>query len=413
MATSEVLTHEACVLARAKPKPYRLRDGDYLYLRIEPSGRKVWRWDYTFGGRRTMMAFGTFPAVSVQDARRFRDEAKDQIAQGQKPTVARKLAKQMAELAQRQTFGLVAEELLAKMEREGRAETTLAKNRWLMTDLASDLTHRPIKHLTPVEVLDVLRKAECRGRLESARRLRSAIGQVLRYGVATGRAHADFTPSLQGAIAVPRVKHRPAIIHPDGVGRLMLAIEGYEGAVVRHALTLMAYCFPRPGELRLAQWPEVDLRQGVWTIPAERAKMRREHRIPLAPQALKEFQALWKITGRGRDESDDKPHYCFPSSRPGRPMSEATMNAALRTLGYDGDTHVAHGFRATASSLINEYSDFSPDAIEKALGHVDSNAVRRAYHRAEHWDERVRLMDWWADFADTQRNNAWKARILA
>ncbi len=413
MATSEVLTHEACVAAPRKPKPYRLRDGDYLYLRVEPSGRKVWRWDYTFGGSRTMMAFGTFPAVSLQEARRLRDEAKDQIAQGQKPVVARKLAKQMQELAQRQTFGLVAEELLAKMEREGRAPTTLAKNRWLMTDLASDLTHRPIKHLTPVEVLEVLRKAENRGRLESARRLRSAIGQVLRYGVATGRAHTDFTPSLQGAIAVPRVKHRPAIISPEGAGRLMLAIESYEGRVVRHALTLMAYCFPRPGELRLAEWSEIDIRNAVWTIPATRAKMRREHRIPLSPQAVREFSALRKISGGSQGEADDKPRYCFPSSRPGRPMSEATMNAALRTLGYDGETHVAHGFRAMASSIINEFSDFSPDAIEKALGHVDSNAIRRAYHRAEHWAERVRLMNWWSDFLDQKRNAIWKERILS
>lgn len=175
---------------------------------------------------------------------------------------------------------------------------------------------------------------------------------------------------------------------------------------MRCALLLSAYCFPRPGELRLARWEEVDIRAKVWTIPAARTKMRREHRVPLSPQAVKQFAALRRITGRNADS------YCFPSLRPGRPMSENTINAALRTLGFSGDEHVAHGFRAMASSLLNEHSDFTPDVIERALGHQDTNSVRRAYNRAEHWTQRVALMSWYADFLDTRRKKVWLDRIL-
>lgn len=402
-----ILSDEDCRQAAPRAVPYRRRADDGLYLRIEPT-RKVWRWDYTFGGKPTIFTIGLFPAIGLQQAQRLRDEAKAQVAEGKRPASVRKAAKEAAELAQRQIFGLVAEELLDKMAREGRAAATLKKNRWLMTELAADLYHRPIKHITPVDILSVLRQAERRGRLESARRLRSAIGQVMRYGVATGRAHTDPTPALRGAIAVPRVKHRPAVIEPKAVGKLMEAVRGYEGKVVRQALLLMAYCFPRPGELRLAKWDEVDTRNRVWTVPAERAKMRREHRIPLSDQAVKEFNALRKISG----ESEDG--FCFPSLREGRPMSEATLNAALRTLGYDSKTqHCAHGFRATASSILHEHSAFSSEIIERALGHVDQNAVRKAYNRATYWDERVKLAQWYADFLDRQRHGVWKERILA
>lgn len=402
------LTPNDCLEAKPGTRPYKRTDGAGLYLYVAPSGGRLWRFDYAFQGRRKTLSLGAFPGVSLDDARAKAGAARGQLIEGRDPTGEKKLARMTAELAQRQTFGLVAEELLDKMQREGRAATTLAKNRWLLTDLAADLKDRPVRHVGPVDILAVLRKAEGRGRLESARRLRSAIGQVMRYAVATGRADADPTPNLRGAIAVPRVQHRPAIITPEGAGKLMTAIGNYEGAVVRHALTVMAYCFPRPGELRLAKWSEVDLRAKVWTLPEERTKMRREHRIPLSPQALKAFKSMRQTFG-------DKPDaYCFPSLRPNRPLSEATLNAALRTLGYDSKSeHCAHGFRAMASSLLNEYSDFSADAIERALAHVDSNAVRRAYHRAEHWGERVQLMKWWADYLDAQAFKVWRGAVLA
>ena len=230
---------------------------------------------------------------------------------------------------------------------------------------------------------------------------------MFRLAVATNRATLDPTPSLRGLIPAPKVKHRPAVTTPEAAGKLMTAISGYDGKVIRSALLLSAYTFTRPGELRLAKWPEVDFRGKVWTIPAERTKMRREHRVPLSPQALAQFQALWRITGRNADGM------CFPGLRDGRPISENTLNAALRTLGFDGDTHVAHGFRATASTILNEHSPFSPDAIEKALGHMEGNGVRRAYHRAEYWAERVKLMNWYADFLDRQSFGVWKERILA
>lgn len=402
------LTQLDCINAKPAERPYKLTDGAGLYLYVATSGGKLWRFDYTFQDRRKTLSLGAFPTLDLEAARAKRDSARGQLAEGRDPCGEKKLARLTADLAQRQTFGLVAEELLDKMTREGRAPATINKNRWLLTDLAADLKDRPVRHITPVEILTVLRKAEGRGRLESARRMRSAIGQVMRYAVATGRADADPTPALRGAIAVPRVKHRPAIITPEGAGKLLTAIGTYESAVVRHALTVMAYCFPRPGELRLAKWSEVDLRNKVWTIPAERAKMRREHRIPLSPQAAKAFMELRRTFGGNPDT------YCFPSLRPNRPLSEATMNAALRTLGYDSKSeHCSHGFRAMASSLLNEHSDFSPDAIERTLAHVDANAVRRAYHRAEYWSERVKLMKWYADFLDAQVFKAWRGAVLA
>ena len=395
-----------CTRARPKAKAYKLNDGAGLYLYVAPGGGKLWRLDYSFQGKRKTLSIGAFPSVSLHDARARRDDAKRQIADNRDPMAEKKVAKLTARVRERNTFAHVAAELIRKLRREGKAPATIKKRLWLLKSLASDLRSRPIAHITAPEILAVLQKAESRGRLESARRLRAAIGQVMRLAVASGRATSDPTPALRGAIAAPKVRHRSALTEPEGAGRLMDAIAGYDGAAMRCALLLSAYCFPRPGELRLARWDEIDIRAKLWTIPAARTKMRREMRVPLSPQAVKQFAALKKITGRNADR------YCFPSLRPGRPMSENTINAALRTLGFSGDEHVAHGFRAMASSLLNEHSDFAPDVIERALGHQDANSVRRAYNRAEHWDERVKLMNWYADFIDACRSKTRLARLL-
>lgn len=388
------LTTADCWRADPKPKPYKLGDGAGLYLYVAPGGGKLWRYDYLFGGKRKTLSIGPLEEVSLDQAREARDRARKQIRDGLDPMAEKKVAKLTRELKHRQTFGLVADELIEKLRREKKAPATIAKRQWLLESLAADLRDRPIASITPAEILAVLRQAESRGHLETARRLRATIGQVMRLAVATNRAQFDPTPALRGAIAVPRVKHRAAIVDRKGIGKLMLAIRGYDRSVIRHALFLSAYCFPRPGELRLARWEEVDLNEKIWTIPAVRAKMRREHRIPLSPQAVRHFTALKRITGKNNTG------LCFPGQRAGRPISENTINAALRTLGYDGETHVAHGFRAMASTVLNEHSNFSPDAIERALGHVELNAVRRAYHRAEYWEERIKIMNWYADFLD-------------
>lgn len=395
-----------CTRARPKANAYKLNDGAGLYLYVAPVGGKLWRLDYTFQGKRKTLSIGAFPTVTLDGARERRDEAKRQIADDRDPMAEKKVAKLTARVRERNTFAHVAAELIRKLRREGKAPATSKKRLWLLKSLAADLRPRPIAHVTAPEILAVLQKAESRGRLESARRLRAAIGQVMRLAVASGRAAIDPTPALRGAIASPKVRHRSALTEPTDAGRLMDAINGYDGAIMRYALLLSAYCFSRPGELRLASWNEVDIRAKVWAIPAARTKMRREHRVPLSPQAVKQFAALKRITGRNADG------YCFPSLRPGRPMSQNTVNAALRTLGFSGDEHVAHGFRAMASSLLNEHSDFAPDVIERALGHQDANAVRRAYNRAEHWLERIKLMAWYADFLDSQCKKVWLERIL-
>lgn len=242
----------------------------------------------------------------------------------------------------------------------------------------------------PADVLAALQKVERRGRHETARRLRSTIGSVFRYAVATTRADNGPTFALRGALTTPVVKPRAAVTDPRAFGALLRAIDGFDGQPTTHAaLKLMALLFPRPGELRMAEWTEFDLDAAVWTIPAMRTKMRRVHRVPLPRQAVPILKALGEVTGNGR--------LVFPCVRTtARPISENTLNAALRRLGYSKDQATAHGFRATASTLLNESGKWNADAIERQLAHVENNDVRRAYARGEHWAERVQMMTWWS-----------------
>lgn len=394
------LSDAKCRNARAKERAYKLADGHGLYLLVATNGSRLWRMDYRFGGKRLTLSIGTYPHVSLVEARDARDAARKQLRDGLNPMEERKVARVAAKVARATTFGAVADELLAKLELEKRANVTVSKRRWLLKELAIDLCERPIAAITPAEILGVLKDVEAKGHLETARRLRAAIGQVMRLAVATNRAALDPTPSLRGAIAAPTVTHRAAITDQAGAGKLMVAIQSYDRAIVRAAMQVMAYCFPRPGECRLARWDEVDLDHKIWTIPAERTKMRREHKIPLSRQAVAVFRELHKVTGL---ESE----LCFPGQRgSGRPISENTICVALRTLGFGQEEMSAHGFRALASSLLHEDSKFSSETIERALGHQDANAIRRAYARGEHWKERARLVQWWADYLDCLRDDA-------
>jgi integrase len=278
---------------------------------------------------------------------------------------------------------------------------TIKKNRWLLEPAFETFGDRPIGEITAPELLHALRKFEQRERYESARRLRTVAGMVFRYAIATGRATRDVSLDLRGALTTPKVRHRPAITEPKKVGGLLRAIDGYTGhPTTRMALQLSALLFVRPGEIRHARWREFDLGLALWNIPAETMKMDRPHRVPLARQALNVIRQLEKITGQGE--------FLFPATTSvRRPMSENTLNAALRRLGYTKGEVTAHGFRTTASTLLNEMGRWSADAIERQLAHQEENDVRRAYmHAAEFWAERVEMMQAWADHLDQLRSGA-------
>lgn len=389
----------ALAIRNAKPtvKATKLADSGGLFLLVTPTGGKLWKLKYRFLGKEKQLALGGYPMVSLAEARERRDAAKKQLSAGLDPSDTKRQAKHVAKAEAAQTFGIVAKEYIARQKAEGRAAATITKLEWLLQDLAAPLAGRPIAKITAPEALSLLKRIEAKGTLESANRLRSAIGRVFRFAIVTGRASNDPTAPLKGALLAPQVRHHSAITDPDRVGELMRAIDGAEGSrVIRAALRIIALCFPRPGELRHAAWSEIDLDAAVWTIPAERTKMRRVHRIPLAPQAVAILRELHVITGRGT--------LVFPGVRRSVvPLSENTLNAALRRLGYEADEMTSHGFRTIASTLLNESGQWSPDAIERALAHQDSNAVRRAYARGEYWDERVRMAKWWADHLDALR----------
>ncbi|MEV4932629.1 tyrosine-type recombinase/integrase [Sphingobium sp. LSP13-1-1.1] len=386
--------------ARPREREYKLTDGAGLYLLVKPNGRKLWRLNYAYLGKQRTLSFGAWPDVGLADARERRDEARKLIAAGLDPSHEAKLAEARAMLSEENSFKLVAEEWVAKQEREGMSEVTLSKIRWLLGKAYPRIGSRPVAKITPQEALAVLRSIEATGRYESARRMRSVLGRVFRYAIATTRAEMDPSRDLRGALTVPKAKHLAAITTPKGAGELMRAIEGYTGhAITLFGLRLSAHLFVRPGELRQAEWSEFDFDRSVWNIPEQKMKMRRPHRVPLSTQVIALFEQLWELTGTGR--------YCFPSFRsPLRPMSENTVNAALRALGFSQAEMTAHGFRAMAATLLNETGKFNPDAIERQLAHMETNAIRRAYTRGEYWDERVRMMQYWSDQLDEMRDGA-------
>ena len=383
-----------------REKPYKLSDGGGLYLLVTKAGQRCWRVDYRFGEKRATAALGVYPTVSLAEARAKRLEIKKQIADGINPAAKRRIDKITGPLANVNSFRAVADEWLDKARREGRAEVTLGKLKWLLDFAHPILGERKIGEIKAPELLAVLRVVEKRGHYETARRLRSTCGQVFRYGIATGRADRDISADLRGAITVPKVTHRAAITTPTDAGVLLRAIDAYSGYPITHsALRLAPHVFVRPGELRHAEWAEFDLTKNVWTIPAEKTKMRVAHRVPLARQVLAILEELREISGNRR--------YLFPAQgKRDRPMCENTINLALRRMGFDADTMTAHGFRAMASTLLNESGKWNPDAIERQLDHAESDQVRKAYSRGEHWDERVRMMSHWSDYLDQLRDGA-------
>lgn len=372
---------------KAGSKVTKMSDGGGLQLWITPTGSKLWRLAYRFAGKQKLLALGAYPIISLREARERRDEQKRLLEGGRDPSVERKVSAA-------NTFDAVANEYLEQMKADGRAETTIAKNSWLLDFARPTLGARPIAEITSADILAVLRGIERRGKRESARRARAVIGAVFRFGIANSKVASDPTVALQRQLAAPEVKHRAALLDRKALGGLLRSIEGMDAQpITRSALWLCALLAPRPGELRLAEWSEFDLDGAVWVVPAGRMKMRRPHASPLSPQAVSILRELQEMTGKGR--------FLFPSTRtPNRAMSDGTLNAALRRLGYTKTDATSHGFRASFSSLANESGKWHPDAIERQLAHADDDAIRGAYARSPYWAERVKLMSWWADECD-------------
>jgi integrase len=391
----------------AKPnnRPVKLSDGGGLHLLIQPHGSKLWRLSYRFGGKQQTLALGIYPAISLKAARERRDATRKMLENGIDPAAQRRLAKQIA--ATGDTFKAVAEEIVSKQEKEGRAPATLEKLRWLLDFAYPFIGDRRISEITAPELLAVLRRVEARGLYETAVRLRGTCGTIFRFAIATGRAERDPSADLRGALVTPAVNHRAAITDPAGIGALLRAIEAYDGhGPTRAALRLAPLVFVRPGELRHAEWTEFDLDAAQWSIPPAKMKMALPHRVPLSRQALGIIRELHASTGNGR--------YLFPSVRSSmQPISENTLNAALRRLGYGPDEMTAHGFRTLASTRLNEMSRWNPDAIEAQLAHKDPDDVRGAYNAAKYWAERTKMMQAWADYLDGLREGGKVSRLVA
>jgi integrase len=394
------LTDTVCRAAKAAEREYKLSDAGGLYLLVKPNGARLWNQAYRFAGKQKKLSHGPYPTLTLADARRLRDEAKKLLASGIDPGANKRAAKLAVATSAGDTFGALADEYLSRIADEGAAPATIEKNRWMLVDLAGPaLGKRPIAEITPAEILVFLQQIERSGRRETARRLRSVIGTVFRLAVATLRAKDDPTVPLRGALKAPQVRHRAAITDGKQLGALLASIDVYDGwPTLRCALQFTALTFARPGEVRGALWDEIDLENAVWRIDGKRTKVRRPHDVPLSRQAVAVLADVKEVARASA--------LVFPSIRSNkRPLSENSMNSALRRLGFTQDEMTAHGFRAAASSILNE-KGYRPDVIEAALGHQEKNEIRRAYNRATYWPERIELMQAWADHLDALKSAA-------
>jgi len=397
------LTDVAIRNAKPREKPYKVGDTLGLFLLVQPSGGKLWRVKYRIDGKEKKLAIGIYPQVGLAEARRRRDAARELVAAGKDPGREKQREKVRSRIQAETTFDAIAAEFCQKRRRDGQkawAVSTATRSEYLLSLLKGSIGKLPITDIEPADVLIAVRKIERKGHLESARRTLQLAGAVFRYAVATARLASDPTRDLRGALTAPTVTHYGAIIDPARVGELLRAIDGYEGQpITKLAMQLAPHVFVRPGELRHAEWNEFDLEGALWTIPAGKTKMRKDHLVPLSRQSIAILEDLRILTGPDG--------YVFPSIRSRkRAMSDNTINAGLRRLGYSTDEMTAHGFRAMASTLLNESGKWHPDAIERALAHGDSDRIRAAYHRGAHWKERVAMAQWWSDHLDQLRKGA-------
>ncbi len=379
---------------KAKPqdKPVSLFDGGGLYLLVTPSGGKLWRFKYRFAGKDSKLAFGAYPDVSLQDARKKRDDARKLLAGGIDPAEERKTQKQAA-IEEGETFEMVAREWHNKFKprwKESHAERIMGR---LERDIFPFIGKKPISHIKAREVLTVLQRIEGRGANELAHRAKALCSNVFCYAIATSRIEHDPTAGLKDALSPVTTINRAAIIDPAGVGQLLRAIDAYKGSfVVQCALKFAPLTFVRPGELRHAEWSEIDLDNAEWNIPGSKMKMKEAHLVPLSRQAIEILTALKPLTGTGQ--------YVFPGRTAARPMSENAILVALRTMGYAKEEMSGHGFRAMARTLIDEKLQIRPDLIEHQLAHAVRDPLGRAYNRTQHLPERRKMMQAWANYLD-------------
>lgn len=380
-----------------KPRPtiYRVADMGGLCIEIRPTGTRAWRFRYRFAGKANMLHLGDYPSMSLQDARRERDRQRDVLARGGDPADLRRQARALAQVAADDSFEAGAREW---MRTQGKwAESTRVKSLWIFENYAFPcIGKRPLRSITTPEMLLLLRRPESLGKIETAQRLKQRAGQVFRYGIGTGRADRDPTADLRGVLTTVHVRHHASLTQKPAVGQLMRDIDGFVGQFpTKCALRLTALTFVRPGELRNWEWSEISSDGTEWRIPAEKMKMGITHIVPLSRQAQAVLEELRPMTGGGR--------YLFPSLRgPSKPISENTINAALRRMGYANDQMTAHGFRSTASTLLNE-AGFNGDWIERQLAHCEKDGVRAAYNYAQYLPERRKMMQAWADLIDQLR----------
>jgi len=385
------LTATTIKTCKPKDKAYKLTDGGGLYLLVSPSGGKWWRFDYRFQSKRKTLSMGVYPAISLKDARDRRDEAKKQLANGIDPAMVRKSQKHQQ--SQPNTFEAVAREWHAKFKPGWSDSHASRLLRLLERDIFPWLGSMPVSDVSSPLLLQTIRRIETRS-LDTAHRAMQNCGQVFRYAIATGRQQNDPTHALKGAIPPIRDNHFASITHPEQIGPLLRAIEGYKGEfITQSALRLGPLVFVRPGELRHAEWSEINSEIGEWRIPSEKMKMGQPHIVPLARQSIVLLTDLQPLTGTGQ--------YLFPSVRSlDRPLSENTINAALRRLGYTKDEMTGHGFRSMASTLLNEQG-WNRDHIERQLAHAERNKIRAAYNYADYLPERRKMMQAWADYLDS------------
>jgi integrase len=384
------LTDMQAKKAAPKDKPYRLTDGAGMYLEISPAGGKYWRLKFRVDGKEKRLALGVYPEVTLGEARIRRDDARRLISQGIDPSEKRKIDKRARSELAANTFEAVSREWYAKRVptwSEKYASGTLAR---LEQGLFPWIGAMPIQNVKATDLLACLRRIEQRGAIETAHRTKGIAGEIFRYAIATGRAERDAAADLKGALTSVRVQHLKAVTEPKAVGALLRAIDAYEGGlIVRSAFRLGPLLFVRPGELRAAKWAEIDLDVGEWRYRVGKTGI--DHIVPLCSQALAILKELQPLTGHGV--------YVFRSERGDRPMSENTLRVALIAVGY-GDLQTAHGFRATARTLLDEELGYPPHIIEQQLAHAVQDPMGRAYNRTAHLAERRRMMQEWADYLD-------------
>ena len=392
----------ATAVKNAKPgtKSRKLTDGGGLYLLVDTKGSKLWRYDYRFAGKRKTLALGIYPEVSLKEAREAHYEAKKQIQKGIDPGQVKKVERQTRNLAASDSFEAIGREWFSQIMGDKSESYRVRTGRILEKDLYPYLGSRPIAEISTPELLATLRRIEDRGAIDIAHRARQTAGQVFRYAIITGRAERDPTGDLKGALKSKKKKHHAAITEPAEVGRLLVAIDNFQGTVVvKAALQLSALLFPRPGELRAMEWGEINWEAKRWELPAEKMKMGMPHMVPLCRQALEILRDLQRHTGRGR--------FVFPSARgASRHICENAVRVALRAMGYTNEQMTAHGFRAMARTLLDEVLGFRPDWIEHQLAHAVKDPNGRAYNRTSHLVGRAEMLQCWADYLDELRLQA-------